>query len=91
MKTTTVYLLHFDQPIADHAGHYMGSTADLDQRLADHAEGRGARLMEVCRERGIGWRLVRTWEGDRTTERRLKRRKNAPRLCPLCREKKRAA
>jgi hypothetical protein len=34
---------------------------------------------------GIGVDLVRTWPGDRSLERRLKRRHNSPRLCPLCR------
>jgi hypothetical protein len=34
---------------------------------------------------GIGVDLVRTWPGDRSFERRLKRRHNSPRLCPVCR------
>jgi hypothetical protein len=39
---------------------------------------------------GIGFQLVRTWEGDRTLERTLKNRHNAPaRLCPLCRAERR--
>ena len=62
----TVYLLHFDQAVADHARHYIGWASDLEARLADHRQGRGARLMEVLRERGIGWHLARTWEGTRT-------------------------
>ena len=28
--------------------------------------------------------LARTWEGGRTEERKLKRRHNSPKLCPLC-------
>jgi predicted GIY-YIG superfamily endonuclease len=78
-----VYLLHLDIPIA-HAKHYLGSAEDLDARLARHRSGNGARLLEVAHERGIGFSLVRTWEGGRELERRLKRRKNAPRLCPIC-------
>lgn len=31
------------------------------------------------------FRVARTWRGDRNFERRLKNRKNAPRLCPICR------
>jgi hypothetical protein len=88
----TVYLIHFDRPIGDldnprgQARHYLGYTEDLDARLAAHRSGNGARLMEVLAERGIGWRLVRTWRGGRDLERRLKDRHNSPRLCPICRE-----
>ncbi|HET9970361.1 MAG TPA: hypothetical protein VFQ68_19160 [Streptosporangiaceae bacterium] len=80
----TVYLIHFDQPVSDHARHYLGWTSDLDARLDDHRQGRGARLMEVLRERGIGWHLARTWEGTRNRERAIKARAEGPRLCPDC-------
>ncbi len=80
-----IYLLHLDRKVADHAGHYLGWSRDLDQRLAAHRKGTGARLMEVCAERGINFTLARTWNGDRHLERKLKRRKAAPRLCPICR------
>lgn len=81
----TIYLLHFDQPLA-HAKHYIGWTDNLPQRIQDHASGNGARLMQVLRDAGIGFQLVRTWCGTRTDERRLKRRKGTPRLCPVCRK-----
>jgi len=80
----TIYLLHFDRAVADHARHYLGWTSDLDARLDAHREGRGARLMEVCRERGITWHVSRTWEGTRDRERALKDRAESPRLCPDC-------
>jgi predicted GIY-YIG superfamily endonuclease len=83
VRTNVVYLLHFSQPLA-HARHYLGSTANLDQRLDEHRNGQGARLMEVICDAGIGFQLARTWTGDRKLERKLKRRKNAPRLCPVC-------
>ena len=79
----TVYLIHFETKLA-HAGHYLGSTADLEARLQCHLHGQGARLMTVVTELGITWRLARTWPGDRKLERRLKRRKEGPRLCPIC-------
>ena len=79
-----IYLLHFDTPYR-HARHYLGYAADLDVRLAQHRAGRGARLVEVITEAGISFTLARTWEGDRTMERRLKNRHASPRLCPLCR------
>lgn len=93
----TVYLIHFDKPIGDlanprgQARHYLGYTrGDLEVRLRRHRNGNGARLMEVIREKGIGWRLVRTWPGGRKLERKLKSRHNSPRLCPICHAKKKA-
>jgi predicted GIY-YIG superfamily endonuclease len=83
-RTSTVYLLHFTEKVAGWAGHYLGSTANLEARLEEHRRGSGARLMEVCKERGIGFTLARTWAGGRTLERKLKRRKGGPRLCPIC-------
>src|SRR4051794_35429847 len=79
-----VYLAHFSTNLS-HARHYLGFATDLAQRMAQHRAGTGARLMEVIKQAGIGWKLVRVWPGDRGLERRLKRRKNTPpRLCPLC-------
>jgi predicted GIY-YIG superfamily endonuclease len=78
-----VYLLHFHQKLA-HSQHYIGFTTNLDKRLTDHLCGQGARLMEVCFERGIEWRLARTWPGNRELERRLKRRHGAASICPIC-------
>ena len=53
------YLVHLDPPVAGHAGHYLGSAADLDRRLAQHGTSEGARLLEVqVKERGGTFRLV---------------------------------
>jgi predicted GIY-YIG superfamily endonuclease len=81
-----VYLLHFDRPISpDHTcQHYMGSADDLERRIKEHRAGQGSRLCEVAKERGIGFVIVRIWQGDRKLERKLKKRKNGPRLCPIC-------
>jgi hypothetical protein len=85
-----VYLLHFDQPIGDtsnprgFASHYTGWTLDLPARLTEHAAGRGARLMEVVSEAGIGWQLARIWPGTRARERSLKGSGGAARRCPVC-------
>ena len=87
----TVYLIHFDKPLGDlantrgQAQHYLGFTDDLDARMEAHASGNGARLMEVVNEAGISWQLVKTWDGGRGLERKLKRQHNTPRLCPVCR------
>jgi hypothetical protein len=88
--TGVVYLLHFDRPVGDlhnprgFASHYTGWTLDLPARLIDHAQGRGARLMQVVGELGIGWQLARIWTGTRSRERSLKRSGGAARRCPAC-------
>ena len=80
----TLYLIHFDQKY-QHAGHYLGSAEDLDARLAQHASGRGARLLQVIGQAGIGWQVARTWPGARRAdESRLKKSHHRARLCPLC-------
>ncbi len=78
-----VYLIHFDQRYK-HAGHYCGWTNDLDARLAEHAAGRGARLMNVIKDAGITWRMARTWDGTRTRERQIKTQGGLSRCCPEC-------
>ena len=80
---STIYILHFDKPLK-HAKHYIGLADDLDARLKRHASGHGARLMAVINAAGITWQCVRTWSGDRKLERKLKRLKATPRLCPIC-------
>ncbi len=80
-----VYLIHFNPPYK-HARHYLGVTSrPVAERLEEHRAGRGARLTQVAAEAGCVLELVRTWKGGRALERRLKRRKNAPCLCPKCR------
>jgi predicted GIY-YIG superfamily endonuclease len=81
----TVYLLHFERPYR-HARHYLGWSADLEARLADHRAGRGSPLIRAAATAGISFVVARTWPGDRTAERRLHRMKSSPaRLCPVCR------
>ena len=81
--TMTIYLIHLS-PQYKHARHYLGITQDVNERLELHRNGQGARLTQVAVEHGCALELVRTWEGTRHDERRLKNQKNAPRLCPLC-------
>jgi predicted GIY-YIG superfamily endonuclease len=79
----TVYLLHFDRPYR-HARHYCGWTRDLPARLAEHEAGRGARLLAVITNAGIGFTLARTWTGTRGRERQIKRQGGLARRCPAC-------
>ena len=81
----TVYLLHFDSKYK-HAQHYIGWTQNLEQRLIEHASGRGARLIAVIVAAGISFSLVRTWEQvTKGQERKFKKWKKASDLCPVCR------
>lgn len=86
MGLGVVYLYHFDQPISPRhtCQHYIGWCLDLVARDKMHRAGNGARLMQVALERGIGFTIVRRWEGGRELERRLKARHESPRLCPVC-------
>jgi hypothetical protein len=80
----TIYLLHFEQPY-HHARHYLGWTEGLlEKRLGRHMVGNGARLVSVVTEAGIGITVARLWSGTRDLERKLKNRKNGPKLCPIC-------
>lgn len=82
----TVYLLCFSRKL-HHAAHYIGWAKCLEKRLEHHRAGTGARLMAACKREGITFTLARTWEGDKNLERKLKKKKCAPKLCPLCRAK----
>jgi predicted GIY-YIG superfamily endonuclease len=87
----TVYLLHLDPPYK-HARHYLGWAADLAARMADHAEGRGARLLAVQKAAGGTWHLTRTWtDATRSYERRIKNTGHVPHYCPACQPGRSAA
>lgn len=89
-----VYLLHFERELGTpgsvhgRAQHYIGWAPDyaLEERLDEHASGRGAKITAACAQANIPFRLARLWAGgDRHLERRLKRQKNArAKLCPIC-------
>lgn len=82
-----IYLLHYDKPL-HHAQHYLGSCDD-PQRIQDHGTGTSrARLPQVFFDLGVQFVVARTWEGGRVGERKLKNRKNARMLCPICRAQK---
>lgn len=83
---STVYLLHFDIPYK-HAKHYLGYTRNLDLRIEAHRKGNGAHLIKVISQAGITFTLARTWQGNRSLERKLKNQHNSPRLCPICNPK----
>lgn len=81
-----VYLLHLDSKVSGQSQHYLGYCADnnLNNRLASHRNGTGAKFIAEANRQQINWACVRTWKGDRKLERQLKNRKNAKFLCPQC-------
>lgn len=80
----TVYLIHFSRAFK-HARHYLGSTNDLEKRLEDHKNGRGAKLLRHVSEAGIEWEMVRQWsKGGRKLEAKFKKAQHNTRLCPIC-------
>jgi hypothetical protein len=85
-----IYLVHFQRPFK-HAKHYLGFTdLTLTARFARHCSNakkrRGSALMNAIIQAGIKFKVVRTWEGDRTRERQLKTNGHSVR-CPICRGK----
>ena len=83
-----VYTIHLDHPLgtgvaANRAWHYTGWTDDLVGRHSDHMAGRGARMLAVATERGIGWRVVAVYPGTRKIEAGIKAHSAAVR-CPVC-------
>jgi hypothetical protein len=89
MRDGTVYLLHFLAPIGNPANrramaqHYLG--VDLSgTRISVQTAGAGAAIVRYVQAQGIGFVVAASWPGGRDLERRLKRRHNAPQLCPIC-------
>jgi hypothetical protein len=86
----TVYLLCFTPGLRvtgnRFARHYLGWTEGaVDDRVATHLSGQGSPLVKAALSAGCEVECVRTWEGvDRYFERKLKRQRCAPRLCPTC-------
>lgn len=83
-----MYLIHLERSVGVNTRHYIGfAAADVDERLEVHRSGNGSRLLREAVRLGIRFTIVREWpDGDRAFERKLKKRKNAWRLCPECRK-----
>ncbi len=86
-----VYLLHASGTIGSEnkygkAQHYIGwARISVEKRLAEHVNGQGASITAAFVAQGHTLEVARAWpDGDRSLERRLKNRKNAKLLCPIC-------
>jgi hypothetical protein len=60
--------------------------ADPDRRAHRRM---GAAVVRAVQAKGVGFVVAATWPGSRALERRLERRKDAPRFCPVCRQHRR--
>lgn len=79
-----VYLYHFTKS-HKHARHYIGFSEDVLQRFETHLKGNGNPLVRTVIDSGNTVEFIRFWKGaDREFERKLKNRKNAAKLCPIC-------
>lgn len=98
--TMSCYLLHFSRPYIGQrrnpnakrvqvVNHYLGySKRDPYERITQHQQGQGARLTQVAVNAGIQLIPAQIWmSATRKDERKLKNRKNAAQLCPLCHAK----
>lgn len=91
MSNGYVYLIHLHQQLnrgsrrdRRSVKHYLGYCHDLAARIQAHECGRGSKFMACVRRVGIGFEVVRVWHGDLALEKRLKGRKRAALLCPIC-------
>jgi hypothetical protein len=87
------YLVHLDPPYIPEGCendrskwvcHYLGSTETwrlMERVFSDHGTVNGARVLQVQREAGGTWHLVRTWAGGRDKEVQLKQRSGTS-YCP---------
>jgi len=81
-----VYLLHLEKKLSERAQHYIGWTTNLEERIERHRRGNGSAMMAAVKKAGIDFVVAAVWpEKTKAFERKLKRRKNAWQLCPICR------
>lgn len=81
----TVYIIEFGIPLGSarhQARYYIGwcEAGRLEQRFREHLMGHGAAITRACAAQGIPMRVIYSTPGTRADERRLKNRKNTPRL-----------
>ena len=77
-----------------HAGHYVGVTNNLEQRIKQHVNGngRGSPLVKALIDQGGTFTIAQLYDfghdekGARLKEESIKVQKNTPNLCAICRE-----
>ena len=82
----TVYLLHFEEPIAGKR-HYLGACKDgnLLNRIRRHQTGHGASLTRRAGDAGIGFYVANVYpDASFETERDMKRKGKLASRCFIC-------
>jgi predicted GIY-YIG superfamily endonuclease len=68
-----------------HAGHYIGYTENLGQRLEEHRAGYASKLTGAAIHAGLSFLVARLWVGvSRVEEQRVKNLGGAAKCCPIC-------
>jgi predicted GIY-YIG superfamily endonuclease len=85
----TVYLVHFSGRTSQNRQHYLGWSADVNRRFAQHVSGHGARETRKALAEGLKVTLAQTWRGTPDLEWRIKQwsrrgAKGFAGLCPFC-------
>ena len=60
-----IYLIHFSAPTTARRQHYLGWSADVNERFARHKAGCGAEETRKAVSQGIRLTLAQTWRGPR--------------------------
>jgi predicted GIY-YIG superfamily endonuclease len=85
----TIYLLHYSGRTQERHQHYLGWSADVERRYAQHCSGRGSGETKKAVAEGLRITMAQTWKGTPLLERRLKEwsrkgRKGFAGICPFC-------
>lgn len=85
----TIYLLHFSARTRQGRQHYLGWSADVQRRLAQHRAGCGSHDTKKAIAEELQLTLAQTWRGTPRLETRLKEwsregRKGFAGICPFC-------
>lgn len=85
----TIYLIHFSSRTKQGRQHYLGWSANVMKRFAQHRAGRGAEETRKAVAEGLKLTLAQTWSGTPLQERRIKEERRRARrgfgcLCPFC-------
>jgi predicted GIY-YIG superfamily endonuclease len=85
----TIYLLHYSGRTKQSHQHYLGWSADVERRYAQHLSGRGSGETKKAVAEGLTITMAQTWKGTPFLERRLKEwsrkgRKGFAGICPFC-------
>ena len=81
-----VYVIHFHGTVCGKARHYTGfawTREHMEERIAKHRKGVGAKFTALANFKGIGWRVVRVFRADGPYD-EIRVKRYARFLCPVC-------